>query len=192
MMQPYVYWTLLTPLVTIVGLYSNVEGSLDPRGGSDQQTWLTTQLQAAPADKKLIVTVHHPCFSLDASHGGSPDVLAAIDQAVTAANRLPDAVISGHVHNYQRFSRTVSGKTVPYIVAGAGGYADTPRLMHQIQPIGAARPFQTTQADVQLVTDNESDPGFLEITVTPAYVTFDYYLVPFDGNPSTLFDSVTV
>jgi hypothetical protein len=192
MTQPYVYWTLLTPLVTIIGLYSNVEGSLDPRGGSDQETWLTSQLEAAPLDKKLIVTVHHPCFSLDASHGGSPDVLAAIDQAVTAANRLPDAIISGHVHNYQRFSRTVGGKTVPYIVAGAGGYADTPRLMHQIQPIGAARPFQTTHADVQLVTDNETDPGFLEITVTPANITFDYYLVPFDGNPSTLFDSVTV
>jgi hypothetical protein len=192
MTQPYVYWTLLTPLVTIVGLYSNVEGSLDPRGGSDQQTWLANQLAAAPADKKLIVTVHHPCYSLDASHGGSPDVLAAIDQAATTANRLPDAIISGHVHNYQRFSRTVGTKKVPYIVAGAGGYAFSPKAMHRLQPIDAARPFQTTHADVQLVTDNETDPGFLEVTVTPSDITFDYYLVPFDGSPSSLFDSLTV
>jgi hypothetical protein len=64
--------------------------------------------------------------------------------------------------------------------------------MHKIQPIGTDRPFQTTHADVQLVNDNETDPGFLEITVTPANITFDYYLVPFDGSASTLFDSVTV
>jgi len=192
MTQPYCYWTLLSPLVTIIGLYSNVEGSLDPRGGSDQQVWLTDQLQAAPTDKKLIITVHHPCFSLDASHGGSPDILAAIDQAASDANRLPDAIISGHVHNYQRFSRDVGGTAVPYIVAGAGGYADTSRLMHKIQNIGPDRPYQTTHSDVTLVTDNETDPGYLQVTVTDANITFEYFVVPFDGSAASRFDSVTV
>lgn len=36
MTQPYVYWTLQGPLITIIGLYSNVEGTLDARGTYEQ------------------------------------------------------------------------------------------------------------------------------------------------------------
>ena len=32
----------------------------------------------------------------------------------------PDLVLSGHVHNYQRFSAPESNKQLIYIVAGAG------------------------------------------------------------------------
>src|SRR5262249_16555626 len=102
MTQPYPFWTLDAPFVTIIGLYSNVEGSLDARGRNEQQTYLEHQLHAAAKNKKVIVTVHHPPFSLDASHGGSPDILTAIDRAIAATGRIPDAVLSGHVHNYQR------------------------------------------------------------------------------------------
>lgn len=48
MTQPYCYWTLQAPFVTIVGLYSNVEGSLDARGRNDQQSYLEQQMSAAP------------------------------------------------------------------------------------------------------------------------------------------------
>ena len=65
MTQPYVYWTLDAPFVTIIGLYSNVEGSLDARGRNDQQHYLETQMKAADPKKKLLLTVHHPPFSLD-------------------------------------------------------------------------------------------------------------------------------
>ena len=37
MTQPYVYWTLDAPFAKIIGLYSNVDGSLDARGTSEQQ-----------------------------------------------------------------------------------------------------------------------------------------------------------
>jgi hypothetical protein len=40
---------------------------------------------------------------------------------------------SGYVHNYQRFSRTVDGQMVPYIVAGAGGYPNEAKSMHKLQ-----------------------------------------------------------
>ena len=45
---PNPYWTLLTPLATIVGMYTNVpeHGSID----SDQQTWLTNEFATAPKD----------------------------------------------------------------------------------------------------------------------------------------------
>jgi acid phosphatase type 7 len=41
MTQPYVFWTLLAPFVTIIGLYSNV-----PEGGeihNDQIGWLAAE-----------------------------------------------------------------------------------------------------------------------------------------------------
>jgi hypothetical protein len=192
MTQPYVYWTLDAPLVTIIGLYSNVEGSLDARGRSDQQQWLNAELNAAPTDKKLLIAVHHPCYSLDSFHGGCPDILTAIDAAIVASNRRPDAILSGHVHNYQRFTRHLDGVEVPYIVAGAGGYANTPKALHQLQPIGDARPFQTTHADVQLEKANDSDPGYLQVTVTEDELTFEYFVVPFDDSPPSMFDTLTV
>src|SRR5262245_29811394 len=85
MTQPYPYWTLEAPFVTIVGLYSNVEGSLDARGRWDQQHYLESQLRAADKKKKLLVTVHHPPFSLDAAHGGSVEVLTSLDRAFVKA-----------------------------------------------------------------------------------------------------------
>jgi hypothetical protein len=47
MTQPYVYWTLESPFLTIIGLYSNVDGSLDGHGTYEQQGWLRDQLHNA-------------------------------------------------------------------------------------------------------------------------------------------------
>lgn len=183
--QPYVYWTLDAPFITIIGLYSNVEGSLDARGRMDQQKYLEEQMADADPNKKLLITVHHPPFSLDSAHGGTPDILNAIDRAIVASKRTPDAVLSGHVHNYQRFSRDINGKKVPYVVAGAGGYANEARSMHQIQKQlkDVDLPYQTTHADVLFENFEEEQSGFLRITVDKKAVLFEYFRVPFDNSP---------
>jgi hypothetical protein len=189
MTQPYVYWTLEAPFATIVGLYSNVDGSLDGRGTNEQQRWFEGQVKAAPADKCLIVAVHHPPYSLDAPHGGSPAILAALERAASVSGRWPDAVFSGHVHNYQRFTRTLDGRDVPFLVAGAGGYANERKSMHQLQldshrqPIPPGQPFQTTLPDVVLNHYEETNSGFLRITVDGESLTGEYFLVPFDDAP---------
>lgn len=192
MTQPYCYWTLAAPFVRIVGLYSNVDGLLD----TQQQLWLCQQLASCPKDKWLLLAVHHPCFSLDATHGGYVDVLDAIDSAAAAAHRWPDAVLSGHVHDYQRFARTVHGHAaIPYIIAGAGGYAHTPRLIHRLQrdlDLGDL-PFQTTRSDVKLEAYNCEDSGYLRITAEPSRLVMEYFAVPFDGEaPREAFDVVEV
>lgn len=202
MTQPYPYWTLEAPFVTIIGLYSNVEGSLDARGRSDQQFFLEDQLKRADPRKKLLLTVHHPPFSLDSAHGGCPDILNAIDRAVLASGRMPDAVLSGHVHNYQRFSRKAKDpkskkeRSIPYVIAGAGGYADAPRSMHRLQKglLGEKLPIQTTRADVKLENFNQTDPGFLRISVDAKQILFEYFLVPFAGGADKirLFEKFTV
>ena len=196
MTQPYVYWTLEAPFLTIIGLYSNVDGSLDGRGTNEQQRWLRAQMAAAPKDKCLIVTVHHPPFSLDDTHGGSPAILDALDRAASSANRAPDLVLSGHVHNYQRFTRRLGGVMTPYIIQGAGGYAHDRASMHKLQRGAGGQirpPFKTTRADVILDAYNEDDPGFLRITVDSSKLVCEYFLVPFDSPPSGQpFDSISV
>lgn len=200
MTQPYVYWTLDTPFATIIGLYSNVDGTLDARGTSEQQQWFQDQVSSASKDKALILAVHHPPYSLDTTHGGYPDIEIAIDRVIQATGRVPTAVLSGHVHSYQRFQRDLDGKKVPYIVAGAGGYANTPRLLHKIELTSSGKTlpdgFQTTHPDLKLMKHNDKEPGFLRITVDSKKkeITFDYFPVAFPstGAATSPPDSVTV
>jgi hypothetical protein len=197
MTQPYVYWTLDAPFLTVIGLYSNVDGSLDGRGVSTQQSWLADQLKAAPQDKCLIVTVHHPVYSLDSVHGGSPDIVYALEKAAQTSGRTPDAVLSGHIHSYQRFTRTVPGREIPYLVAGAGGYANRPGLLHKLQTDASGKPpeapFTTTEPGVVLESANTSDAGFLRLTVDATTLHGEYFAVPFSGTPSqTPFDAFTL
>lgn len=192
MTQPYVYWTLDAPFVTIVGLYSNVDGTLDGQGTAEQQQWLEQQLVGADPDKCLLLTVHHPPYSLDSDHGGYPAIGAAIDRAmarVTAAKtgRIPDAILSGHVHDYQRFTRTIGTREIPYLIAGAGGYANTANLIHHLQRANPTTPvptpFQTTVSGVVLESYDETAAGFLRVRVDPATLTIEYFSVPFGSPP---------
>ncbi len=199
MTQPYVYWTLEAPFVRIVGLYSNVDGSLDARGRSEQQQWFEDQVSSAPKDKALIVAVHHPPYSLDTTHGGYPDIEVAVDRVIQVTKRIPSAVLSGHVHSYQRFERHLGVKKVPYIVAGAGGYANSARLLHRIEKAKNGSPlppvFQTTHQDLKLMAYNDQEPGFVRVTVDAKKktLTFEYFLVPFaEAPPANRVDSATV
>jgi hypothetical protein len=92
MTLPNVYWTLLAPFVTIIGLYTNV-----PEGGQvdDQQTaWLVPELKAAPTDGALLVALHHPPYSADAHHGGSARMGALLDMVFQQSGRGSDAVLT--------------------------------------------------------------------------------------------------
>ncbi len=123
--QPNVYWTLNTPVATFICLYSNVPrfGTITP----EQKTWFIEELKAAGAnhkEKAIILSLHHSAYSADTNHGSSLAMQTFLQSAFDEAGVIPDLVLSGHVHNYQRFSKTYkNGKTVPFVVAGAGGYA---------------------------------------------------------------------
>ena len=203
--QPWPYWTLDAPFMTIIGLYSNIDGSLDDRSAAeaeqDQYNWFVGQLEKADPDRCLILAVHHPPYSLDTSHGGYQDILDAIDQATKKANRYPDLVLNGHVHCYQRFTRTLTnGNKCPYIIAGAAGYANTYKSMHKLakdpdtQDQKIPTPFQTSLPDVVLENYNTSEPGFLRIAVDNTNVKAEYFLNSFEGDniPVEPFDSFTL
>jgi Calcineurin-like phosphoesterase len=133
MTQPGVYWMLAAPFVNIIGLYSNIAegpGNLLGAGGDDQQIkWLTKTLSALKqsGDKKaLVIATHHPPYS-SGGHSPSKDMLAQIDKVCNDTGVVPHAMLAGHAHNYQRYTRstTLAGRPVhiAYIVAGCGGHA---------------------------------------------------------------------
>jgi hypothetical protein len=143
--QPGVYWMLETKLLSLIGLYSNAAETVGTLGdanvGMHQLDWLTTTLKtvaqkrAGGMRKALILAMHHPPYSRGLStqgfgHGSSLDMLKQLDKACKAAGIMPDAVLSGHAHSYQRYSRkvTANGKTkeIPYIVVGTGGFGMQP------------------------------------------------------------------
>jgi hypothetical protein len=118
---PNPYWTLVTPFATIIGMYTNV-----PEGGSIdsvQQQWVTNEFATAPTDRALILALHHPIFSFDVYHSGSSKMADVLENAIRDTGRVPNLVLSGHVHDYQRIEKTISpdGAT-PFIVCGNGGY----------------------------------------------------------------------
>jgi hypothetical protein len=151
MTQPGVYFTLDAPFVSIIGLYSNVldsgSGVISSQGGhfqiSDEQlNFLTSELKRLKPDREahkraVVLAVHHPPLSADATHGGSIGLQKDIDNCCKNAGLVPDVVLSGHAHLYQRFTRTeTDGKETPYIVAGSGGFSATaPKKFTQKFPI---------------------------------------------------------
>ena len=176
MTQPNAYWTLVTPVMTVVGLYTNV-----PEGGrvdQDQIDWLQNELKEAAQDQALIVALHHPVYSADAHHGGSARMGETLDAAISASGRNPDLVLTAHVHNYQRFTRTTSGRQLPYIVAGAGGYWHLHYMAKDDNGQPLTLPWQTPDPDVQLVAAADDRHGFLRLTVTKATLKGEYTTVP--------------
>ncbi len=180
MIQPNVYWTLRTPLATLIGLYTNVpeHGVVD----SEQAAWVASEIAAAPKDRALIVASHHPVYSADAFHGSSPNIGAILDEAFAKSKRAADLVLNGHVHNYQRFTRQYKGKPITYIVAGAGGY----HHLHRMGKVNGQPPppeWQDEELGVVLDAYNQTDFGYLTLTVTKKAIEGVYNAVPKPGSP---------
>jgi acid phosphatase type 7 len=183
--QPNCYWTLRAQAVTIIGCYSNV-----PSGGvigSDQAAWLESELAAAPSGVPLIVALHHPPYSADAFHGGSAKMGSVLDTAFQGSGRTPDLVLAGHVHDYQRFTRTMPGATtgLPYIVIGNSGYHN----LHKLAP--GATPGEQLGEGVVFEGGDDSNWGFLSLTSDGKQIDAEYIRVAKDGTVTSNADSFT-
>jgi len=182
LVQPNVYWTLETPLANMLGLYGNV-----PKYGmitEEQKNWFYEELKTAHQqrpEKAIIVCVHHAPYSADSNHGSSPVMIEFLEQAFNHTGVLPDIVFSGHVHNYQRFSRHYSnGSVVPFVVAGAGGYDDLHPLVATGNNGFFADPSLSAAVHLEQYCDNTH--GFLKIALEKndqgLMLTGEYYSIP--------------
>jgi len=173
MNQPGVYFTLDAPFVSIIGLYTNVldgPGVLSsqkdhyPTVGDEQLEFLNEELKRLKPERDagaraVIVACHHPARSVG-EHPGSEGLSVDLDEAFKKSELWPDAVLSGHAHLYQRFTRKVDGREIPYVVAGAGGFSETaPRTKV---------PEGTTEGEYTLAVDPIVHFGYLTVTVEKA------------------------
>jgi len=154
---PNVYWTLVTPLATIIGMYTNV-----PEGGSidsTQQQWITNEFATAPKDRALILALHHPIYSFDVFHSGSSKMADVLENAIRDTGRVPNLVLSGHVHDYQRIEKTIApdGPT-PFIVTGNGGY-------HNLHAVHSNPGDEAPDSQAVLKYASAKTWGFLTLTI---------------------------
>jgi hypothetical protein len=200
--QPGVFFTFDSPFVRILGIYSNVledPGVISSQGNSTspvsdiQLTYLTAALTRCKTENytgAVILAVHHPPFTFGSQHSGSPLMSADIDQAASTAGFWPHAVLSGHAHNYQRFTRINGSTQIPYIIGGAGGHA-----VDSIQSggkSGAIRTPSTVSSTLTFESYDDIDYGYLRIIVTAETLQIEYHPASDGATTKTPDDVVTV
>jgi len=198
MTQPGVYFTFDVPFVTIIGLYSNVledpgvissEGNKNSRVDDQQLPFLQTALtHAKAANKPVILVTHHPPFTAGSVHGGSPNMLAEIDKVCQKVGVWPHAHLSGHAHNYQRFTRTVNSFEIPYLVCGDGGHGLSPL---QLKGKLIRVPYQVSK-QVTFENYNDKDYGYLRVVVGAQQLRIEFHVATPGPATKAPVDVVTV
>ncbi len=228
MTQPGVYYALDAPFVRMICLFSN---ALEDPGviSSEKGHWSATpdyQLEFLEAqfDKirrdhykgALLLAVHHPPFSYAAkshskspggSHGCSTAMLRQIDAICNKVGVYPHAFLSGHAHNYQRYTRTVTVKgkdrDVPFIVCGDGGHhvnalvrarrgtpAQEPHFGTDVSYLDVKPAIETK--GLLLEKYNDSSYGYLRVSADENQLAIGFHLVGSSTIAQSRIDKVTV
>ena len=228
MIQPGVYFALDAPFMRAICLFSNAledPGVISGEGGrwkavpDYQLAFFEAQMNRIKKEKykgAVLVAVHHPPFSfglpprgksMGGSHGSNTAMLRQIDEICAKVGVYPHAFLSGHAHNYQRYTRTVhmgSGDfDVPFIVCGDGGH-------HVNALVRARRGAQANEplfgADVSyldvkpaigakgllLEKYNDSAYGYLRISADKNQLGIGFHLAGQTSIAQSRFDKVTV
>jgi hypothetical protein len=216
--QPGVYFTLEAPYVRILGLYSNCledPGVISDQAGTykwlsqAQVAFLEAALTRAKSDEfkgAVIIAVHHPPYVAQTKsswggggkHGGSPLMLQDIDTACQQADFWPHAILSGHAHNYQRFTRHRDGRETPFVVCGNGGHSPLQKLTHHGTPairVPVDQPSLALEGGGDSVTFesyDDQDFGYLRIIASNQQLRIEYHPAPDGEAAKTPDDFVTV
>jgi hypothetical protein len=207
--QPGVYWLLQAPFLDLIGLFSSAaedSGFLGADATDTQQSdWLAKTLQSIKKNRKterkaLILAMHHPPYARGLQqtgfgHPGSPEMQLQLDTACAAAGIWPDAVLSGHSHNYQRYQRHCVGPKgvefdIPYFVVGVGG------ISLQAAPTGVGAHVDETPVPPGLthstVTYGNGDSSFGFVRVAASATDLKVTFVRALGNHRQEFETVTM
>ena len=213
MIQPGVYYTLETPFVRILGLYSNmlenpgvISSTPNPNKGGvpsfpqladAQLDYLTAALSRIKSQNftgAVIIAVHHPPYAFG-TKSGSPVMLKEIDAICDSTGVWPHAVLSGHAHNYQRYTRTLGSRQIPFLVIGNGGHGlqklniDTTLRT----PISMPTFAQPERKDSVVLNNYDfTDYGYCRVTVNSKQLHIEYHPASDGGTTKTPDDSVTV
>ena len=215
--QPAVYFTLEAPFVRILGLYSNcledpgvISGQVGARKTYSglpnvQLDYLAAALKRVKSEKfagAVLIAVHHPPYVTLAGsknpaglHGNSPLMLADIDRICASAGVWPHAVLSGHAHNYQRFTRHDGPRETPYVVCGNGGHAHN-QLTKKGAPalrVPSEEPGLSNGKDQVVFESYDGGQfGYLRVMVNAAQLRIEYHPAADGASAKTPDDAVTV
>jgi hypothetical protein len=212
--QPGVFFTLEAPFVRILTVYSNTledPGVIaDPEIGTAQLDYLTAALQRVKQEKyagALLFAHHHPPYAIGGQHSSSTAMRQQMDQICTQVGVWPHAVLAGHAHAYQRFTRhRADGSDIPYIICGNTGHniqklhGPLPKPGGDITPAASGTALRTPQAflakagaDDPVTFENYDDVhyGYLRVIVTGTQLRIEYHQAdaPASKSPD---DSVTI
>jgi len=201
--QPGVFFTFDAPFVRILVFYSN---TLEDPGviadgtiGNAQLDFLTAALKRVKSEKyagALLFAHHHPPYAIGGQHSSSVQMRQQMDQICAEVGVWPHAVLAGHAHSYQRFTRhRQDGTDIPYIICGNGG--------HNVQKLQAPGgvPLRTPQtikaqgaADDPVTFENydDVDYGYLRVIVDPKQLRIEYHPASDGTQAKTPDDSVTI
>jgi hypothetical protein len=128
MLHGHRYYSALMGNVEVISLDMN--SPTEPR--SEQTLWFAAQLEHLPKSVEFLFILYHvPWVADDQSQmiAGIPSpqalLLRGILERHLPAIRAQVMVISGHIHNYERFER----RGVEYLVTGGGGAQPYPILL---------------------------------------------------------------
>ncbi|QMV19044.1 metallophosphoesterase [Granulicella sp. 5B5] len=213
MIQPGVYFTLEAPYVRIIGLYSNIlenpgviSSTADPtKGGtpafpdlSDAQlSFLKAALTRVKTDKfkgAVLLAVHHPPYAFG-KHSGSLAMLKEIDTICQSTGVWPHAVLSGHAHNYQRYTRAIGKRQIPFLVIGNGG--------HGLQKLAVGDGYRTPVSMPVFAQPEQNDSvtfenydfmnyGYCRVLINAQQLRIEYHPASDGASTKTPDDSVTV
>jgi hypothetical protein len=239
MTQPGVYFALDAPFVRILALFSNSledpgvispEGERWPTVPDYQLGFLKAQLTKIRDEKykgAVLIAVHHPPFSYapqkqgqggGGEHHANVNMLQEIDGICAEVGIYPHAVLSGHAHNYQRYTRTVKlasekdAYDVPFIVSGDGGHnvnllvrakrgqqAAEPHFGTDVKYLDTNSTFKDNGGKILLESKglllekyNDGSYGYLRVTVDKDYLRIGCQLVGQSSLAQSRFDLVTV
>jgi hypothetical protein len=197
MIQPGVYFTLEAPLVRILGIYSNmlenpgiISSTQDPTKNGKAKfpnipdarlDYLTAALTRVKQEKlkgAVILAVHHPPYTFG-KHITSLVMLKEIDAICDKVGVWPHAVFSGHAHNYQRYTRTLGKRQIPYVVCGNGGHPPLQKIgvdMTLRTPIDIPGFAQPDRGDsVSLDNYDFKSFGYLRVVVDTKQLRIEFH-----------------
>jgi hypothetical protein len=200
--QPGVFYTFeAPPLLRILTLYSNTledPGIIsDSHIGDSQLTYLKTALARVKSEGfkgALIIAHHHPAYTAGSKHGWSEQMVSQIDKICNETGVWPHAVLSGHAHNYQRFTRQHGQTQIPYIISGNGGHGLSRLTRKGASALRTPQALQVPgHADkVTLENYDDQDFGYLRIVVTTSQLRIEYQPSSDGADAKTPDDFVTV
>jgi hypothetical protein len=201
--QPGVFFTFDAPFVRILVLYSNTledPGVIaNPTIGDTQIAFLTAALQRVKKEGyrgALLFAHHHPPYAIGGQHSSSVAMRKQMDAVCAAQGVWPHAVLSGHAHNYQRYTRhRPDGTDIPYLICGNGGHNVQKLQTTGGQALRTPQTLQPKSADDDAVTfENYDDTnyGYLRIVVDPRQLRIEYHPASDGVAAKTPDDSVTI